>query len=302
MSFMLKFRHYREYPYTFEPCHEDAAKIPRDFFTFNKIVGCGGESCVLASDLPQYSTVLLKVTMDSHVDALERFNIERKLSQTPTPAICPAVLSGYHRLRDEGVPDDIEDDGGTFDPAFVSMWLIERFDDDLCGYQNKLCTFGYRRRQQLTNEFFENVWQTQLLPLVKRLHHQVGMVHGDLRWHLQNVVVRYHDPSIGAESGIAQCRLIDFGWSRTREMYGSWSKDIRTMPFRFSEPFYDDNVNNHDGVNIIDSLDFNEEAEQEIVLLERLLVRNKLMRLKTRRDQYHTTTTLNFRKSLACQS
>lgn len=224
----------------------DQFKIPAEFQKYNKVIGFGGRSCVLASD--HDTKFALRITTDVDWDFEHRTAVKYQKYGIGVSVSTPYPFFTVHAK----------------DNLTYCAWLVERFDMCLTQYdqwlQTNNNTLTYREH------FQETIWQTHLLPMMHKLHRDIRMVHGDLKWHLGNILLKFNklgDP----KSGVARVCLIDFEWSRAE-------RDFKRVPDWVTKQAQ----RTHSDKPIFNTLtDFEWECRMELYELEKLCISSKLL-------------------------
>lgn len=219
---------------------------PIELTRYCKVITNGTYSCVLGNVDKNDDQWLLRVTLDESAIQDYRFH-----SQMAAAGLAPRVGRFYSGL----FTHDYELDETT--PMYA--WLTERFETTLHDWLK-----GPNKPPQRYFRLY--VWLTHLKPLLLRMHAQHHLIHGDLRWHMRNVVIRFNQPG-NPSSGLAECRFIDFGFTRSLENFSSPAK----YPTWYREITPNHN-RNHGALIIFSKDDFNAEAKYELEQAEALLI------------------------------
>lgn len=215
---------------------------PKSLERYNVIITNGTYSCVLAE--PENNKWLLRVTTDECARSDYEFQ-----SQMADAGLAPRVGELYTGLYSEDLNGQ---------RAEMHAWLTERFEITMHDWLKS-------PNKPNVNYFRVFVWLTQLKPLILKMHNMCKLIHGDLRWHMKNIVLRFTIPG-DQKSGIAECKFIDFGFSRSMDQfqpnnYPSWYSDVT-----------EEHNRNHGALIIFSKDDFQAEAKYELEQAEALLI------------------------------
>lgn len=226
----------------------DQFKVPEQFQKYTKVIGFGGRSCVLASD--QDTQFALRITTDVDWEFEHRTTVKYQKY-----GIGVSVSTPYPFFTVNGN-----------DKLTYCAWLVERFDMCLSQYEQWLRTNHLIDNASQREHFRKTIWQTHMVPMMHKVHRDIRMVHGDLKWHLGNILLKFN--KLGCpESGVARVCLIDFEWSRTE-------RDFKRVPSWVTKQAQ----RKHSEKPIFNTLtDFDWECRMELYELEKLCISSNLM-------------------------